>query len=151
MTCGSLNANTTDLMTKITNILTSITKSFLLTTAIALPILTTAQLKEFEVSEMDRPDVPVVQANVDFPDDAIMLVYSSLKDLNFRSSLGAIDKVSYNSQSNRYEVFFKPNKQMLFVYASNFVEQKIETFNPNPKDELFLKEVALSLHRQNLA
>ena len=99
-----------------------------------LPVIATAQLKEFEVSEMERPDVAVVQANGQWPDDALLLVYSSLKDLNFRSSLGAIDKVSYNSQSNRYEVFFKPNKQMLFVYASNFVERKIETFNPNPKD-----------------
>ena len=104
-----------------------------------LPVLATAQLKEFEVSEMERPDVAVVQANAQFPDDALLLVYSSMKDLNFRSSLGAIDKVSYNTQSNRYEVFFKPNKQMLFVYASNFVEQKIETFNPNPKDVFYYK------------
>jgi hypothetical protein len=36
-------------------------------------------------------------------------------------------------------VFFKPNKQMLFVYASNFVEQKIETFNPNPKDVFYYR------------
>jgi hypothetical protein len=103
------------------------------------PLLATAQLKEFEVSEMERPDVAVVQANAQWPDDALLLVYSSLKDLNFRSSLGAIDKVSYNTQSNRYEVFFKPNKQMLFVYASNFVERKIETFNPNPKDVFYYK------------
>jgi uncharacterized protein (TIGR02145 family) len=104
-----------------------------------LPVLANAQLKEFEVSEMERPDVAVVQGNRQWPNDALLLVYSSLKDLNFRSSLGGIDKVTYNPQSNRYEILFKPNKQMLFVYASNFVEQKIETFNPNPKDVFYYK------------
>ena len=105
-----------------------------------MPTLASAQLKKFKVSEMSRPDVSVVQGNTQFPDDALLFVYSSLKDLNFRSSLGAIDKVSYNPQANRYEILFKPNKQMLFVYASNFVEQKIETFNPNPKD-IFYYEI----------
>ena len=104
-----------------------------------MPSLALAQLKEFEVSAMERPDVAVVQANTQFPDDAMLFVYASLKDLNFRSSLGGIDKVSYNTQANRYEILFKPNKQILFVYASNFVEQKIETFNPNPKDVFYYK------------
>jgi hypothetical protein len=111
----------------------------LVLTLLLLPLLATAQLKEFEVIEMERPDVSVVQGNTQWPDDALLLVYSSLKDLNFRSSLGAIDKVSYNTQLNRYEVLFKSQKQILLVYASNFIQHKIETFNPNPKDVFYYK------------
>jgi hypothetical protein len=98
-----------------------------------------AQLREFSISEMPRPDIPVVQANSQYPDAALLLVYSSLKDLNFRSSLGGIHKLSYNSQSNRYEVLFSANRQIIFVYAPNFIEQRISTFNPDPKDIFYYR------------
>jgi hypothetical protein len=104
-----------------------------------LPLLAHAQLKEFEVSEMPRPDVSVVQGNKDFPEDALLLVSSSIRDLNFRSSLGAIDKVTFNPSANRYEILVRPLKQMVFVYHRDFMEMKISTINPNPKDVLYYK------------
>jgi hypothetical protein len=104
-----------------------------------LPVVAHAQLKEFVVGEMPRPDVSVVQGNKDFPEDALVLVYSSIRGLNFRSSLDAIDKVSFNPTANRYEILVKPLKQMMFVYHKDFMEVKIETINPNPKDVLYYK------------
>jgi uncharacterized protein (TIGR02145 family) len=98
-----------------------------------------AQLKEFSVSELPTPEVSVVQANAQFQDDALMLVYSALEGLEFRSSLGGIDKVSYNSTASRYEVLVKPKKQMIFVAKAGFIENKISTLNPNPKEVLYFK------------
>ena len=83
-----------------------------------LPILATAQLKEFEVGEMPRPDVAVVQGNKDFPEDAWVFVYSSIRELNFRSSLGAIDKVNFNAVANRYEILCSPVKQQILVTSN---------------------------------
>jgi len=97
------------------------------------PLLTNAQLKEFEVSEMERPDVSVVQANSQWPDDALLLVYSSLDGLQFRSSMGAVDKQTYNNTAGRYEILVKPVKQMMFVAKPGFMELKIATMQPQPE------------------
>jgi uncharacterized protein (TIGR02145 family) len=98
-----------------------------------------AQLKEFSVSELPRPEVAVVQANTKFNDDALLLVYTTIENLEFRSSLGGIDKVSYNSTASRYEVLVKPKKQMIFVAKAGFIENKVSTLNPNPKEVLYFK------------
>ena len=46
-----------------------------------------AQLKEFQIAPFpDAPASNIVQANATFSDNAIILVYTSLPDLNFRSS-----------------------------------------------------------------
>jgi uncharacterized protein (TIGR02145 family) len=98
-----------------------------------------AQLKEFEISEMPRPDVSIVQANTAFPEDALIIVYSSLNDLNFRSSMGAIDKQYYNMRFNRYEILVKPLKQMIFVIAPDIMEQNLLTINPKHNEEFYIK------------
>lgn len=98
-----------------------------------------AQLKEFEISEMPRPDVSIIQANTEFPDDALIIVYSSLDNLSFRSSMGAIDKQNYNTITGRYELLIKPIKQMLFVGKPGFLELKVTTLNPNAKEVYFFK------------
>ncbi len=98
-----------------------------------------AQLREFSITEMPRPEVAVVQANGQFPDDALVLVYAAIEGLEFRSSLGAIDKQSYNAAASRYELLLKPVKQMLFVAKAGFIEAKISTLNPNPKDVYYFK------------
>ena len=64
-----------------------------------------AQLKEFEITEMAHPEVPIVQANTEFGDDALIIVYSSLDNLNFRSSVGGLDRQNYNTRANRYEIW----------------------------------------------
>jgi hypothetical protein len=98
-----------------------------------------AQLKEFEITEMPHPEVPIVQANTEFGDDALIIVYSSLDNLNFRSSVGGLDKQNYNTRANRYEILVKPLKQMILVSSGEYMEQKIATINPKPKQDFYYK------------
>ena len=98
-----------------------------------------AQLKEFMVSEMPRPEVAVVQANAQYPDDALVLIYSDIDGLEFRSSLNKLDKQSYNAASGRYELLLAPLKQIIFVAKSGFIEHKVTTLNPKPKDVYYFK------------
>ena len=93
-------------------------------------IAANAQLKEFEISPLPKPEISLVQANTEFGEDALIIIYSSLTNLNFRSSMGMIDKQSYNPQSNRYEVLVRPIKQILLVYSDGFMEGTISTVNP---------------------
>jgi hypothetical protein len=102
-----------------------------------VPCVVNAQLKEFEISNMERPDVAVVQCNTQWPDDALLLVYSSLEGLQFRSSMGVVDKQIYNNQAGRYEILVKPIKQMIFVSSQGFIEKKTSTINPNAKDVFY--------------
>lgn len=98
-----------------------------------------AQLKEFNISEMPRPEVAVVQANAQFSDDALLLIYSTIEGLEFRSSLGGIDKQTYNAVASRYEVLIKPLKQMVFSAKQGYIEGKIATLNPQPKDVFYYR------------
>ena len=98
-----------------------------------------AQLKEFDISPLPKPEISLVQANTEFGEDALIIIYSSLTNLNFRSSMGMIDKQSYNQQSNRYEVLVRPIKQILLVYSNGFMEGTISTINPNAKDVFYFK------------
>jgi len=53
--------------------------------------------------------------------------------------MGAVDKQTYNNLAGRYEVLVKPVKQMMFVAKPDFMELKIATINPNPKDVFYFK------------
>ena len=103
-----------------------------------LPICANAQLREFEVKEREKPKSgTTVQANTEYPDNALIFVYSSLKDLNFRSSMQAISKQSYNQSLNRYEIFVSPIKQILSVMSFNFIASDIATISPSPKETFY--------------
>lgn len=102
------------------------------------PLFVQAQLKEFEVKEMEKPKSGVpVQANTDFPDNALIFVYSSLEGLNFRSSMSGINKQNYNKELNRYEIFINPVKQILSVGAEGFIGSNIATLSPSPKEYFY--------------
>ncbi|MCC5917891.1 MAG: hypothetical protein JJU02_11265 [Cryomorphaceae bacterium] len=51
----------------------------------------TAQLREFHITEREPDGTSVVQASTDYHDNAMILVYSDLQGLDFRSSVSAID------------------------------------------------------------
>ncbi len=101
---------------------------FLLTT-----ISLSAQLREFHITEREPDGTSVVQASTDFPDNAMILVYSALEGLDFRSSVGGINQQRYNARANRYEILLSPQRQILFVAARGFIEQRIALINPTPK------------------
>jgi len=118
-------------------------RAFWLTGAIALSLLwrpASAQLKEFRVTPYDQPPaIPLVQANTQFPDNALILVYSSLPGLDFRSSMNAINNVTWNPVANRYQILVSPVKQILFVFGNGFIEKDIATISPQPKEVLYYK------------
>lgn len=91
-----------------------------------------AQLKEFHVSERDADGTSVVQANTDYPDNAMLLVYSSMQNLDFRSSIGGINQQRYNQRASRYEILISPQRQILFVASPGFVEQRVALISPTP-------------------
>jgi hypothetical protein len=93
----------------------------------------TAQLREFHITERAPDGTSVVQANTDYPDNAMILVYSDLQELDFRSSVGAINQQRYNARANRYEILVSPQRQILFVATRGFIEQRIALINPTPK------------------
>jgi hypothetical protein len=101
---------------------------FLLTT-----ISLSAQLREFHITEREPDGTSVVQASTDYPDNAMILVYSALQGLDFRSSVGGINQQRYNARANRYEILLSPQRQILFVAARGFIEQRIALINPTPK------------------
>ena len=115
-----------------------------------MPFIANAQLKEFDVSEMPRPEVSIVQANADFPDNALLLIYSSIDNLNFRSSIGRLNKQTYNPTASRYEVLVDPLKQMIFVSKPGFMELKVSIINPDPKDIFYYKVEEKKLSNINI-
>ncbi|TVQ75735.1 MAG: hypothetical protein EA358_11190, partial [Flavobacteriales bacterium] len=81
-----------------------------------------AQLREFHITEREPDGTSVVQASADYPDNAMILVYSDLEGLDFRSSVGGINQQRYNARANRYEILLSPQRQILFVAARGFIE-----------------------------
>lgn len=98
-----------------------------------------AQLKEFHVSERDADGTSVVQANTDYPDNAMLLVYSSMQNLDFRSSIGGINQQRYNQRASRYEILVSPQRQILFVASPGFVEQRVALVSPTPKQVFYFQ------------
>lgn len=97
------------------------------------------QLRELTVMVLDKPSGMVVQANARFEQDAMVFVYSSIRELQFRSSMDGIDQVVYREDKSRYELLVKPIKQILFVGGKDIIETRVETINPLPKDVLYFK------------
>jgi hypothetical protein len=98
-----------------------------------------AQLKSFGVIEMENPGTRVVQASNDYPDNAIIFVYSVLEDLTFRSSIGGVNQQRFNRGANRYEILISPQRQIIFVQGKGFREERIGVLNPSPKEDFYFE------------
>ncbi|MCH8547035.1 MAG: carboxypeptidase-like regulatory domain-containing protein [Cryomorphaceae bacterium] len=92
-----------------------------------------AQLKEFHVFERQVDGTSVIQASTAYPDNAMILVYSDIENLDFRSSVGGINQQRYNQRASRYEILVTPQRQIIFVAARGFIEQRIALISPEPK------------------
>ncbi|MCC5918216.1 MAG: PEGA domain-containing protein [Cryomorphaceae bacterium] len=96
-----------------------------------------AQLKDFVVTPQNKPENPIVQGNTTYPDNAIIIVYSAIKDVNFRSSLGGINVQRYNEAASRYEILITPQRQIIFVQKPGFRETRLGQLNPSPKEDFY--------------
>lgn len=94
-------------------------------------------LNEFVIEEKQADETAVVQASTQYPTDAMVLVYTALRDLNFRSSIGGLNQQRYNERANRYELLISPQRQILFVSAPDFIEQRLALINAQPKEVFY--------------
>jgi hypothetical protein len=84
-----------------------------------------AQLNEFDIQlfSPDKPELGIIRS---FPDKAIIIVYSSIKTLKFESTLGIKENRS-DPERGVYKLIVEPQKQIIFIQAVGFRENKIET------------------------
>ena len=83
-------------------------------------------LRQFEVREVTPPDQNhIVQGNSQYPDDALIFVYSTLPGLSFQSSL-IVDQVRYDKQAGYYMLLVPPARQIIRVMAPGFMGKSFQ-------------------------
>lgn len=91
-----------------------------------------AQLNEMEVKSLPKPtSMPIFPNN---PDDAALIFYSSIEELDFQSTTGGIVSVKVEATSGKYIVLVKTEKQIITIKKRGFREKKIRIFGLNAKD-----------------
>jgi len=90
-----------------------------------------AQLKEFDVhKEPPAATIPVFPEN---PDDAAVIIHSSLPDLNFESNMGGIVSDKSVPAEGRYVLIIKTFKQAVTIKANGYREFKLILKARDPK------------------
>lgn len=90
------------------------------------------QLRELDVVPATPPE-QAVQANSSYPDNAMVLVYSAISTLQFRSSMAGINSVRYDNRLNAYLLLVTPVRQVLLVGGPGYIERSMQTISPEPK------------------
>ena len=90
------------------------------------------QLRELDVAPATAP-AQAVQANSSYPDNAMVMVYSSISTLQFRSSMAGINSIRYDNRLNAYLLLVTPVRQVLLVGGPGFIELTMQTISPEPK------------------
>ncbi len=88
------------------------------------------QLKEFEIKEREAPQFPAVFVN--YPDDAAVIIYSSIRDLNFESNIEGI--VTVRAEADKYSIIVKTERQIIKVKKAGFIENRISVPKLNSKE-----------------
>lgn len=106
----------------------------LLITALLLLILVetvAAQtLNEFEIKELtSKGPIPVF---TNFPDDAGIIIYSTIEGIRFESNTGGIVKVT--TDEGKYILIIKTEKQFITMKLRNFFEGTLRVEKMNPRE-----------------
>ncbi len=97
---------------------------------LSLPAM--AQLKEFEVTPVPaQVSIPIFPNN---PDDAAIIFYSLLPDLDFESTTGGIVDIKGNPDEGKYIVIVKTEKQIITVKMKGYIESKLRLSRLKAKD-----------------
>ncbi len=92
-----------------------------------------AQLKEFEIKELKPP--PSIPVFINYPDNAALIIYSSLTNLYFESNMDAIvDDISTPQEGKYILIIREKTKQIITVKAIGFREGKIKVPKLNAKE-----------------
>lgn len=94
-----------------------------------------AQLKEFEIRQDTPPEaIPIFPNN---PDDAAVIIYSSLTSLHFESNTGGITDIKGNSLDGKYVILLEPERQILIIKSVGFREAQIKLMSLEAKSVLY--------------
>lgn len=90
-----------------------------------------AQLRELEVKPEDAPaTIPVFRNH---PDQAAVIIYSSLTNLDITSNMGIVEDMS-SPADGRYVLLIGPFRQILTVRATGYQETRISIPNMNARE-----------------
>ena len=90
-----------------------------------------AQLGELEVTPEDPPEsIPVFR---NYPDEAAVIILSSLNDLEIESNMGIVADES-RPEDGRYVVILEPYRQILTLRAPDFQETRISVPDMSPRE-----------------
>ncbi len=88
------------------------------------------QLKEFEIKEREAPASPAVFVN--YPDNAAIVIYSSIRDLNYESNIEGIVKVK--AEQDKYSLIILTERQYIKVKKAGYIENRISVPKLNARD-----------------
>ena len=97
---------------------------------LTLSVCVFPQLKEFVIKERQAPQFPAVFVN--YPDDAAIVVYSSVRDLNFESNIEGI--VTVKTETDKYSIIVKTERQIIKVKKNGYIENRISVPKLNARD-----------------
>jgi len=88
-----------------------------------------AQLKEFDIRETPAP--PNTPVFVNYPDDAAIIIYSSIPDLDFESNTEGI--VNKMTEANKYTLIIKTERQYIKIKCRGYMENRISIPKLEPR------------------
>ncbi|MFZ4771789.1 MAG: PEGA domain-containing protein, partial [Ferruginibacter sp.] len=94
------------------------------------------QLKEFTITEMPSPTQfpPIMRSH---PDDGVLIIFSSIQNLNFDSNTSGVDEVK--NDEDKYYVFLKPETQIITVKKRGYIEGKLPLMYLKAKEAKYFK------------
>lgn len=96
-----------------------------------------AQLKEFDVrTEPASAAIPVFPAN---PDDAALIIHSSILDLSFESNMDGIVSDKSSPSEGKYILIVKTLKQIITIKSKGYKEAKLRVPVMEPKTVAYYK------------
>lgn len=93
-----------------------------------------AQLEELQVTKLEAPST--VAVFVDYPNEAAIIIRSSLTNLVFDSNVGIIENKS-NSNAGEYRLIIQPFRQTISVQAEGFIQLRFNIIPSGARDVIY--------------
>jgi uncharacterized protein (TIGR02145 family) len=100
-----------------------------------IPVLATAQLREFDITPVQSNRIPVFR---DHPEMAAVIVNSSLTNLRFDSNLEIVAMLG-NPNQGEYILIVRPNRQIITVNAPGFQQGRVTIAPTEPRQVLYYR------------
>ena len=111
---------------------------FILFALLSMNLYPQSRLKRFVIEQKPTPGFIVY---VDHPDCAVIIVNSAIPGLFFESNMARIKEQSYSELESRYKIFIYPEKQIITVKASGFLEAQLPIFSNLSAKQTFVFQI----------